>query len=670
MIIIITINKELKTLSRNLFTFSFIFFKSASYDIIKTEMLIEIITEEVPFLEHKKQSEAMLKFFAGRPELKGDLQVFSSPKILVIFLSGFQKEIIIPASKLKAPSAPQAMEGFLKKHNVGLKDLVKEGEALFLEIKEAKKPLKEMLEGGLLKELFEAICVNFSKTMVWNSTKKSWIRPIIAIKTNFNGELLKFEYAGVAASKSMGFEELTKNLKAEKIILQASERLHKIKTEITSFAIANGLKCVAGEKLFEENAYITSYPAVQFGEFEGKYLSLPEKVLILTLEKNQKYFLFKEEKTGKLKNVFAVCINGDFSEKTASEILNGNKKVLVARLEDAMYYMKLDLQENLLKHALKLEKVSFHKNAGSVFERVGRMQALAADLAKNNTGLSSILRDLQTAISLCKADLQTEMTQSFPELQGYIGGFYALREGYSKEISDAITSQYRLGLEETPVQSPKLSLYLALIEKMEKITTLLKAGEMPTSSRDPFGIRRDALAIIKIIIEGELDLNLNLPSDLKEVLLERFKFYCKGFQFLSILEGIKDDMQVNFLQVFNKIKFLEEFKSELGQYERVQNILNSKPAMDFIEKNKIELSVEQVNDKILTEKEAKILEEFKAVYKLEDFLSKANLIEGFFKDFMIIDEKNKEVTRNRLMILNTIDVKMRTFLASMYQAKV
>lgn len=663
MIIIITINKELKTLSRNLFTFSFIFFKFPLYKVIKTDMLIEIITEEVPFLEHKKQTEAILKFFAGKSELKGELKVFSSPKILVISLTGFEKEVTIQAIKLKAPSAPQAMEGFLKKHNVGLKDLVKEGETLFLEIKEAKKPLKEILEGGLLKELFEAICLNFSKTMVWNATRKPWIRPILAIKTNFNGELLKFEYAGVAASKSMGFEELIKNLKAEKIILQASDRLHKIKTEIASFASANGLKCVAAEKLFEENAYITSYPSVQFGEFEGKYLSLPEKVLILTLEKNQKYFLFKEEKTGKLKNVFAVCINGDFNEKTASEILNGNKKVLVARLEDAMYYMKLDLQEKLATHALRLQKVSFHKNAGSVFERVGRMQALAVDLAKNNTWPSSILKDLQTAISLCKADLQTEMTQSFPELQGYIGGFYALREGYSKEISDAIASQYRLGLEESPAQAPKLSLYLALIEKMEKISTLLKAGEMPTSSRDPFGIRRDALAIIKIIIEGELDLNLNLTPDLKEILIERFKFYCKGFQELTrdeMLETAKDQPTTNFFKTFNKMKALEGFRNELEQYTRIHNILNSKPAKDFIEKNKIDFSKEEVSLKLCTQKEAEIIEEFRKSHTLEELLSRYYLIEDFFKNFMIIDEQNKEITRNRLIILHFIDVKIKT----------
>jgi glycyl-tRNA synthetase beta subunit len=362
-------------------------------------------------------------------------------------------------------------------------------------------------------------------------------------------------------------------------------------------------------------------------------------VLIQTLEKNQKYFLFKT-KNNVLSNLFAVCIEGNYTEEIAKNIIQGNKKVLNARLEDAIYYIKIDRKHSLLQHLEKTKKVIFNIKAGSVFERVERMQELASKLAPQNT-------ELQTAILLCKADLQTELTQSFPELQGYIGAYYASLEGYSKEICDAIASQYSLGTEENPKGKPELSLFLALVEKYEKVESLTKAGEIPTSSRDPFGIRRDALAIIKIIIEGGLEAKIKFSPLLHIIILDRLKIYLKSFPEDVINEVINKNFSI--LEKYNKIKLLSQNLESFHQFKRVAKIIHSKEAESFKTVN--------VDESLLNDEEKILYEKFAEIKTLEEALQNAGLIDKFFQNQMVIDSSNVVISQNRIALLRFIYAK-------------
>jgi glycyl-tRNA synthetase beta chain len=604
------------------------------------DLFIEILTEEVPFLEHKNQKNAVLDFFAKTFELKGDLEILSSRERLVIILKNFASEVIIPAKKLKGPAlnAPQiAIDGFLKKTGAIREELKEENGFFTFTTKEEKKSLKNLLERELLSEIFNAICLSFSKTMIWNETKKPWIRPIKSIKTSLNNEILNFEYAGVKSSKFTQLEEKNQ-------ILDAKKRFEIISSSISKIEAENGLKCVASQKLLEENSYLANFPLIKHAKFDEKYLKLPAKVLIQTLEKNQKYFLFQNQ-NGELSNLFAICIDGNYDEATAQSITQGNKKVLNARLEDAFYYIKIDSRETLQQHLEKTKRLT-----SPVFERVQKMLEIASKISPKN-------EDLKTAIMLCKADLQTEMTQSFTELQGYIGAYYAKKEGYSVDICNAIESQYRLGVEEEPKNQPKLSLMLALIEKYVKITSLIKAGETPTSSRDPLGIRRDALAIIKIAIEGELDASLEFEDEVKSIILDRLKFYLKSFRKEVLSPVIQFEFaknHISLLSVYKKIELLFQNEQNLDQFYRISKILSTKEAQKF--------QAKAVSKNSLNNTEMELFNSLEVAETLEEVLSNANLIDKFFEENLVIDASNLETTKNRLALLQKILDKLNKFI--------
>jgi glycyl-tRNA synthetase beta chain len=613
-----------------------------------TQLIIEILTEEVPFEEQKNQKDAVLKFFSQKQELKGNLEVFNSRLRLVIILSNCEEKLIIPAKTLKGPSvsAPQvAIDGFLSKTGAKMQELKEENGFLTFTTKEEVQDVKILLETSILEEFFNFVSSSFSQTMMWNDTKKKWIRPIKEIKTSFNGNVLNFEFAGIKAQK---FESL--HLESE--VLKAEERFEIIKNGILKVENQHNIKCLSSEKLLWENCFLSSLPNVRYGIFDEKYLKLPEKVLIQTLEKNQKYFLFRDGNGG-LSNIFAICINGNYTEEVIATIIEGNKKVLNARLEDALYYIKIDARETLLEHLEKTKKVTFHTKVGTVFERIPKMLAIAEKIDAKN-------EDLKTAIKLCKADLQTEMTQSFTELQGYIGAFYAKNEGYSNEICDAILNQYKLGGEEEAKGRHDLSLKLALIEKYEKIVSLVKAGEIPTSSRDPFGIRKDALALIKIIVEGGLEVALYFEKSVKSIVLDRLKFYLKTFQNEAVMPVLnfdfneKSEEEISILQIYKKVSFLNENLTKLNQFQRIVNILSSKDALPFKGKNLEETSLMGLEKDLFTQ--------FKNAKNLEEMLNLSHLIDDFFEGNLVIDFANQEISKRRVALLEFVHSKINLYL--------
>ncbi len=611
-----------------------------------SELFIEIITEEVPFVEQARERDAVSIFFAKTPELSGKLEVLSSRERLVIKLVDFVREVVVPSKYFKGPSlnaGDDAVRGFLKKVNASKQELKEESGFYTFTSKEEKKDLKLLLESGLLLDLFDKIRESFTKTMRWNSSNKFWIRPIKSILTSINGDLIDFEYAGV---KSSIFQTRIDS----DCILNQNERLAKIKTEVKQIEEAKNIISVARERLFEENSYLANLPCVRYSYFDEKYLNLPEKVLIQTLESNQKYFLFKN-KDGTLSNIFAVCIDGKFKEEIYSQILDGNKKVLHSRLEDAVYYVKIDRRESLLSHLEKTKKVAFHRDAGTIFERVERMLELARKLDAGN-------KDLELAIRLSKADLQTEMTQSFAELQGYIGSYYANLEGYSPAICKAIELQYKLGVDEEVEGKDYLSLMLALIEKYEKIDTLLKAGELPTSSRDPFGIRRDALAIVKIIIKGELDVAPLFGGAFKGIILDRLSFYLKDCDkeiTTSVINFEKQKERLSVLQIFKTTSLLMQNKKNFAELGRVYKILQSKEAQT--------LKGVKLKEELLNKAESELIDKFSKAKSLENILSLAPSIDSFFVSTLVIDASNLELSQNRVALLEFVLNKVESFVS-------
>lgn len=621
------------------------------------QLFVEILTEEVPFLEHQSQSSAVKSFFEENKDIiKSEPIVLSSPTRLVIIANDLNTEITFAEKRHKGPSVDskqEAVEGFLKKLNIKKEDLKIEGGFYIFYEPQKIVLFEDILKQKILESLFDRIKLGYTKTMFWNSSKKSWIRPVKNLLIMFNQRVIDFEYAGLNSCSSTiinnvlvsveNYEDYLALLSKYDIVLEAEKRLGIIQKSIKKLEEENNITCISSLKLMQENSFLAESPTIFLAKFSTKYLNLPPRVLIESLEKNQKYFLFKNAQ-GELCEFFAICINGN-NYKNVNSIIEGNKTVLNARLEDALYYIKIDLRKSLFEHLEDLKNVSFHQNAGSVYLRIERMENLLAELKPQIE--PDLIEDLKIAVKLCKADLTTELVQSFPALQGYIGSFYAQKQGIKKDIAQAIERHYVIGIEGHEVaSSSKLSLYLALIEKIEKIETLLKAGEKPTSSRDPFGIRRDCLAVIKIAIEGELDLGLQFSETAKEIIFDRLDFYFKNID-KSIKEIVLNNERHSKTIVFKKIKnrifFLNQFKNEVAQFKRVENILNSKEAIPF--------KGYKINNQLLTELENDIVKDFSKVSSLEGLLKAGSKIETFFKNCMIIDEAQVEVSKNRIAIL-------------------
>lgn len=588
------------------------------------ELIIKIITEEVPFSEHKNQKNAAINFFKEHGFVAN---AHSSACTFYIQIQNFPSEFKEEAKVIKGPKEgveETILAAFAKRCNANLNEIeIQNG---FYTYKTQEKIIKAKdLIINLLPNLFNKIASGFSKSLFWNGTKQKWIRPIIAISIEYAGEILPFEYAGIKSSFAQNAEEVNEEI-----------RIDVIKKGIKAIEESQNVACISSEKLINENAFIASFPSVHFAHFDSKYLKLPEKVVILSLEKNQKYFLFKTA-NGQLSNIFGVCINGKYSQEIINSILEGNKKVLSARLEDAIYYVKIDTQIPLLKHFEKLKKVVFHKNAGSVFARIQRMQ----EVAKNHNITSPLL---EKAILFCKADLQTEMVQSFTELQGYIAGYYATLEGMEKDICDAISHHYEAGFnEEIPFSN--LTYQLSFVEKYEKIESLLLAGEEPTSSRDPFGIRKDALALLKILTHPFMNFEISPSKKFKTILIERLQFLIKNrddFAVNAILKNLAKSDKFSVVKIFAEINFLEQNKASILEYKRVFNILSQIKISPVLEKTSLD------------EFEIEILEIFSSMLSVEKILNNATKINDFFAKYLIIDESNQVQTSNRLYILNTI----------------
>lgn len=634
------------------------------------ELLIEILTEEVPFNEHKNQTEASKKFFLEKKIGDGEPQIFSTPNRLVIIQENIPLYTLVPSKKYKGPSifaSSSAVEGFLNRLNITKDALTSENNFYIYEAHEHLIETASFLPKILL-QLLDDIAHSFTKTMKWNASEKRWIRPILNIMAIFEEKPVECMYAGVTSCSQTFIKEKAyaisnfidyKNvLERGEIILDAARRKNIIEESIKRIEEEYNLQCLSPPRLFMENVYLSEYPKLNLSQFDKKYLDLPSKVLIESLQKNQKYFLFEEKtrndgKSNILSSFFAVCINGNFPSKIERNILEGNKKVLNARLEDAFYYIKIDSALTLKNQVERLKKVDFHKACGSVYDRIPRMLAILDRLKQNMK--EDLIEDLRTAITFCKADLTTEMIQNFPELQGYIGAFYARKEGVKEEIAIAIENHYSLGSASIVQGTPQLSLFLALIEKYEKVITLLNADEIPTSSRDPYAIRKEILCIARIIIGGKISISLPFTGSFKEILLDRLAVYLKEPELKRLLpEKETNSKEFSIMDITDKVNLIKELRPQLLNYKRINNILNSSEAAPF--------RGGEIDFELLTSSEKEFLEQFPYSLTLEEYAEKSIILESFFLNHLVINPSLPDISKNRMAILENIANNLSQFI--------
>ncbi len=527
------------------------------------DFLLELRCEEIPARMQAGARAELEKLF--RRELDaagvkaGDLTIWSTPRRLALIARGLPLATEAVSEEAKGPpeGAPDAaIDGFCKKNGVTREQLelrdVKGRMTWFAVI---EKPGRAV--GDVLAAAIPAIIRDFSwpKSMRWGAASIStdsmrWVRPLSGIVALLDGAVVACEAGGIAAGRETfghrfhasgpigidGADDYAEKLRAAHVIVDHEERAAIIREGAAKVAAEAGLTLVADEGLVIENAGLTEWPVPLLGRFDESFLDVPPEVIQLTARVNQKYFVC-EDAQGKLANAFVCTANIDPHDPAV--VVDGNRKVLAARLSDARFFWEQDQKTSLAEHAKKLARITFHEKLGTVADKVERVAKLARWLCEEGIVTSSpfpsgggpgmggatprpssthpqplpsregaTLADLaEQAARLAKADLVTEMVGEFPELQGLMGGYYAAKEGLPQEVAEAIRDHYKPVGQGDDVPTAPVTVAVSLADKLDTIVGFFGIEEQPTGSRDPFALRRAALASIRLI-EGGLRLNL------------------------------------------------------------------------------------------------------------------------------------------------------------------
>lgn len=568
-----------------------------------SDFLLELLSEEIPARMQAGGRAELEKLFRREMEAVGvavgDLTIWSTPRRLALIARDLPAATEAVSEEAKGPpeGAPdQAIDGFCRKNGVTRDQLelrdVKGRNTWFAVIEKPGQATKD-----LLAQAIPTIVRDFSwpKSQRWGAESISteslrWVRPLQGIVAILGEDLVECEVGGIASDYStMGHRfhhdgpitigsaaDYAEKLRACHVIVDHEERQDRVREGAKQAAADAGLTLVADEGLVIENAGLTEWPVPLLGRFEESYLDVPPEVIQLTARVNQKYFVC-EDAQGKLANAFVCTAN--ISADDPSVVVDGNRKVLAARLSDARFFWELDQKTTLADHAKKLERITFHEKLGTVADKVDRVAKLARWLCEENIVAAD--PDLaEQAARLCKADLVTEMVGEFPELQGLMGGYYAEKEGLDSAVSAAIRDHYKPVGQGDDVPSAPVTVAVSLADKLDTLRSFFSIDEKPTGSKDPFALRRAALGIIRIVQENALRMAIG-EGELLEFFADRLKVQQKeaGIRH-DLIDAVfalggEDDLvrllaRVHALQSFMET---EDGANLLAGYKRAANIL-------------------------------------------------------------------------------------------------
>lgn len=492
-----------------------------------SDFLLELLSEEIPARMQAGARAELEKLFRREMDAAGvsvgDLTVYSTPRRLALIARELPIETEAVREEAKGPpeGAPdQAVEGFCRKNGVARDQLevrdVKGRNNYFAVIEKPGRAVKD-----LLAEAIPVIIRDFAwpKSMRWGDASIStesprWVRPLSGIVAILGEDLIecgvdsitsgyatvghRFHHQGEITIGSA--DDYVEKLRACHVIVDHEERQDAVRAGAKKAAEDAGLKLVEDEGLVIENAGLTEWPVPLLGRFDESYLDVPPEVIQLTARVNQKYFVC-EDANGKLANAFICTANIEADDPAV--VVDGNRKVLAARLSDARFFWELDQKTSLEDHAKKLERITFHEKLGTVADKVERVAKLSRWLCEE--GIVKANPDLaEQAARLCKADLVTEMVGEFPELQGLMGGYYAEKEGLRQEVSDAIRDHYKPVGQGDEVPTAPVTVAVSLADKLDTLIAFFDIKEFPTGSKDPFALRRAALGILRLLLENDI----------------------------------------------------------------------------------------------------------------------------------------------------------------------
>ena len=497
-----------------------------------TDFLLELRSEEIPARMQGRAREDLAKLFTGELAkagiAAGAVETYSTPRRLVLIARALPEVTEAVSEEVKGPRAnapEQALEGFLRKTGLTRADLTERDGVLFAI---SEKPGRATAD--VLAEAIPTIVRAFPwpKSMRWGAASAStesarWVRPLQGIVAILGEEVVPCEAAGVTSGAATvghrfhhpgvitigGAHDYVEKLRACHVIVDHAERAGIIANGAAEAAAAARLTLVEDAGLLEENAGLTEWPVALLGRFDEAFLDVPPEVIQLTARVNQKYFVCTDA-GGKLANAFVCTANIDAADG-GTKIVEGNRKVLAARLSDARFFYETDLKTPLETHAEKLSQIVFHEKLGTVADKVERVAKLARWLVEEGIVKGADPAMAERAARLAKADLVTGMVGEFPELQGLIGGYYAAAHGEPAEVATAVRDHYKPVGQGDDVPTAPVTVAVSLADKLDTIAAFFANDDKPTGSKDPFALRRAALGVAAMVERNFIRLPLELP---------------------------------------------------------------------------------------------------------------------------------------------------------------
>ncbi len=630
--------------------------------------ILEIGTEEIPAgylppaiasLEREfgeKLKEHRIAFDA--------LEAYGTPRRLALAASGVspsqdEEEIELKGPSVKAAYDAQgnptkALEGFLKGNRLGIDDVYRvatdKGEYIY-----AKKKMESRKTAEIVPDILEQLLktLPFPKRMRWSDKKISFPRPIAYFLVMLDDAVVPFEASGIRSAnltrahfiQHRGMIEVKKISEYEHVLrdggvlLDHRKRKDFIRAELEKAARELGGTLVSDDELIDTVTFLTESPYIVACRFEKEFLAVPDIVLIEEMKVHQKYFAVRDV-SGSLMPHFLVVSNNP----PTARIREGNERVIAARFTDARFFFKEDRRVSLADKVESLKGTLFHKELGSIFDKLGRMQRIGGLIAGDLKLDGPTCEKIERALYLCKADLNTAMVFEFTSLQGRIGRVYAQLDGEDAEVAAAIEDQYRPRFQGDPLPEGMVSIAVSLAEKIDNILGSYSVGNVPKGSQDPYALRRQAGAVVEMLLDSQIGLDLRSllercagnyknGRELIPKILEFFGarantiFTERGLRYDEIDACLSTDYY-DYLELYrrarsiNEFRRREEFSEMLLSFKRMNNILSS-----FRQKNPSYTL--RFDDSLLSEPEERELFRF--------FESRMQDIEGFIKSNSYVD---------------------------------
>ena len=671
-----------------------------------SEFFLELFSEEIPSSLQKNLREDLLvsfnKFFNDRLISFKKGSSFSTPNRLIILFEGLQKQVVLKSEEIKGPNinAPEiALEGFIRSNNISKNDLYKKTvdkkEFYFFKTKLKKLNTYELLEEFIPKTLEKT---QWKKSMKWGNYNLKWGRPLKSILAVFDKKKLIFDFHHLSSSNTTfidkefeenkkiftNFKDYNNFFKKLNIIIDQELRKNLIEKKFNEILIKKNIKIEKNTRLIDEVVDLTDQPNVLLCEFDRKFLNVPKEILIITMQNHQKYFPTFDNK-GNITNEFLVVTN---KQDKKGFIKLGNERVVEARLSDAEFFWFKDKSQNLVKKVSKLKSMNYFKGLGTYFDKVQRMRKLGGMLSDE---LLISKEKVELSASVCKVDLVSELVGEFPELQGIMGGYFADSQGFEKDVSLAIREHYLPTGSDSKLPKKPYSVALSIADKVDTLVGFFGINQKPTSSKDPYGLRRLALGIIRIIIQNKKDFKIRdlisyssslyadqgfefenkfLQRELSEFLTERLKFFMKEEKIRhDIIHASTNSSNLDHaVTIFGKARSLNKIIQKqngvdlIASYKRASNILESELKNEEIElSNSTDPGIFKTDfEKNLFKKIKELNKYFNNIHKDENYEDSLNYLANSkkvvfdFFDNVIVNEEDVNIKKNRLELIQML----------------